>query len=327
VPHEIAAKPTRRRPMSIEATVYGSGDGEPLGFIGLGKMGAPMAGRLLARGHRLVVHDAVPAAGEPLLARGAKWAPSPAVVAREARTIMTIVPSSREVSALAHGDEGLLAGLQRGALVVEMTSADPSATRALAVEVVARGAALIDAPVSGGVIGATAGTLAIMVGGDAGLLARVRPILEVMGDKIFHAGPVGAGHAIKLVNNACSAAALAMTIEAVAVATRAGLDPARAVEIIQASSGRSNATETKFPRFILNGRFDAGFAIRLMAKDLAGYERLAEETGVGARFGAAAAALYREALERGLAESDHTAIAKLIEERTGTRLRAGSGGA
>ena len=114
--------------------------------------------------------------------------------------------------------------------------------------------------------------------------------------------------------------------KAVAVAAKAGVDPARAVEIIQASSGRSNATETKFPRFILNGRFNAGFAIRLMAKDLAGYERLAEETGVGSRFGAAAVALYREALERGLAESDHTAIAQPIEERTGIRLRAGSGG-
>jgi 3-hydroxyisobutyrate dehydrogenase len=312
--------------MSMEPTVYGSAEGGPVGFIGLGQMGAPMAGRLLAKGYPLVVHDVAPAAAEPLLARGAKWAPSAAALAREARTIITIVPSSKEVRALAAGPDGLLAGLQRGALVVEMTSADPSATRELAAQVAERGGALIDAPVSGGVIGATAGTLAIMVGGDAALLALVRPLLDVMGDKIFHAGPVGAGHAIKLVNNACSAAALVMTIEAIAVAAKAGVDPARAVDIIQASSGRSNATETKFPRFILNGRFDAGFAIRLMAKDLAGYERLAEETGVGARFGAAAAALYREALERGLSESDHTAIVQLIEERTGIRLRAGSGG-
>jgi 3-hydroxyisobutyrate dehydrogenase len=313
--------------MSIEPVVYGSGDGGPVGFIGLGKMGGPMAGRLLARGHALVVHDAAPAAAEPLLARGAKWAPSPAAVAREVRTIITIVPSSREVRALTQGPGGLLETIQPGALLVEMTSADPSVTRELAARVAERGASLIDAPVSGGVRGAEAGTLAIMVGGDAALLTRARPLLEVLGDKIFHAGPVGAGHAIKLVNNACSAAALAMTVEAVAVAVKAGLDPARAVEIIQASSGRSNATETKFPRFILNGRFDAGFAIRLMAKDLAGYERLAEETGVGSRFGAAAAALYREALERGLGESDHTAIAQLIEDQTGIRLRAGSGGA
>jgi 3-hydroxyisobutyrate dehydrogenase len=139
--------------MSIEATVYGSGDGGPLGFIGLGKMGAPMAGRLLAKGYTLMVHDVAPAAAEPLLARGAKWAPSPAAVARETRTIITIVPSSREVRTLADGPEGLLAGLQGGALVVEMTSADPSATRALAAEVAARDAALIDAPVSVGVDG------------------------------------------------------------------------------------------------------------------------------------------------------------------------------
>src|SRR5882724_654747 len=257
VPHEIAAIATRRSPMSIEATVYGSG------------AGGPMAGRLMDHGYPLVVHDAAPAAAEPLLTRGAKWAPTPAALAAQVRTMVTIVPSSREVRAVVTGHDGLLEGLQAGSLLVEMTSADPSETRAIAALVAARGATLIDAPVSGGVRGARAGTLAIMVGGEAALLERVRPMLAALGDKIFHAGPVGAGHAIKLVNNTCSAVALVMTAEAVAVAAKAGVDPARAVEIIQASSGKSNATETKFPRFILNGAFDAGFAIRLMAKDLA----------------------------------------------------------
>jgi 3-hydroxyisobutyrate dehydrogenase len=175
--------------------------------------------------------------------------------------------------------------------------------------------------------GAKAGTLAIMVGGQAALLERVRPMLAAMGDKIFHAGPVGAGHAIKLVNNTCSAVALVMTAEAVAVAAKAGVDPARAVEIIQASSGKSNATETKFPRFILNGAFDAGFAIRLMAKDLGGFERLARETGAESKLATIAAELYRTAIERGLGEEDHTAVVRLIEEWTQTRLRAGTGGA
>jgi 3-hydroxyisobutyrate dehydrogenase len=191
--------------MSIEPVVYGGGEGGPLGFIGLGKMGAPMAGRLLARGVPLLVHDVTPAAAEPLLAAGAKWAPSPAAVAREARVIFTIVPSSREVSALAHGDEGLLAGLQRGALLVEMTSADPSETRALAERVAARGAALIDAPVSGGVIGASGRSLSWWAGTPRARAGAARYWND--GHKIFR-GPSGHGPRHQARQQRLSAAAL-----------------------------------------------------------------------------------------------------------------------
>ena len=229
-----------------------------------------------------MVNDIRPEAARPLAARGATWAASPAEVAAAAQTVITILPTSREVREVLLGAKGLLDALRPGSLVLEMTSADPSATRELEREVAARGSALIDAPVSGGVRGAVEGTLAIMVGGDPALLERARPVLACMGKNIFHAGPVGAGHAIKLVNNMCSGGILALTIEAVAVAARAGVDPTRAVEILQASSGRSNASDNKFPRFILNGAFDAGFAIRLMMKDLDGYGRLAQEAGVPA---------------------------------------------
>jgi 3-hydroxyisobutyrate dehydrogenase-like beta-hydroxyacid dehydrogenase len=287
---------------------------ETIGFIGLGNMGAPMAGRLIDAGNPLVVHDVREAAAGPLLARGARWAASPAEVAGAAQTVITILPTSREVRHVLLGPKGLLDALRPGSLVIEMTSADPSATRELEPEVTARGSALIDAPVSGGVRGATEGTLAIMVGGDAALL-----------EHIFHAGPVGAGHAIKLVNNMCSGGILALTIEAVAVAARAGVDPQRAVEIIQASSGRSNASDYKFPRFILSGGFDAGFAIRLMMKDLDGYGRLAQEAGVPSPVARAAAEVYRLAMARGMAEQDHTAIARIIEEAAGVSLRSEGG--
>ena len=282
--------------------------GDTIGFIGLGNMGAPMAGRLLDAGYSLVVHDAREAAAGPLRARGAA-------------TVITILPTSREVRQVLTGPKGLLDALRPGSLLLEMTSADPSVTRELAAEVAARGSALIDAPVSGGVRGATEGTLAIMVGGDPALLERARPVLARMGKNIFHAGPVGAGHAIKLVNNMCSGGILALTIEAVAVAARSGVDPARAVEIIQASSGRSNASDYKFPRFILTGGFDAGFAIRLMMKDLDGYGRLAQEAGVPSPVARAAAEIYRLAMARGMGEQDHTAIARLIEEWAGVSLR------
>jgi 3-hydroxyisobutyrate dehydrogenase len=300
---------------------------EPVGFIGLGNMGAPMAGRLLDAGYPLVVHDMRAAAAAPLLARGARAAASPAEVGAAAATVITILPTSREVRQVLLGPKGLLDALRPGSLVLEMTSADPSATRELAGEVAARGSALVDAPVSGGVRGATEGTLAIMVGGDPALLERARPLLASLGQNIFHAGPVGAGHAIKLVNNMCSGGILALTIEAVAVAARSGVDPARAVEIIQASSGRSNASDYKFPRFILSGGFDAGFAIRLMMKDLDGYGRLAQEAGVPSPVARAAAEIYRLAMARGMAEQDHTAIAKLVEEWAGVALRSQGGAA
>jgi len=298
---------------------------EQIGFIGLGNMGVPMAGRLIDGGYSLVVNDIRHDAARPLLARGATWAASPAEVAAAAQTVITILPTSREVREVLLGRKGLLDALRPGSLVLEMTSADPSVTRELEREVATRGSALIDAPVSGGVRGAVEGTLAIMVGGDPALLERARPVLARMGKNIFHAGPVGAGHAIKLVNNMCSGGILALTIEAVAVAARAGVDPTRAVEILQASSGRSNASDNKFPRFILNGAFDAGFAIRLMMKDLDGYGRLAQEAGVPSPVARAAAEIYRVAMARGMAEQDHTAIARIIEEWAGVSLRSQGG--
>ena len=280
-----------------------------LGFIGTGRMGAPMAGHLIAAGYELVVHDAHPGAARALVERGAEWAASPADVAKRAETIITIVPSSREVEAVLGA---MLSALDRRHLLIEMTTADPSSTRRLAKDVAARGAAMIDAPVSGGVRGANEATLSIMVGGEPADLARARPILEKLGKKIFHVGGIGTGHAMKLVNNVTSAACLLATAEAVVVALRAGIDPARAVEILAASSGRSNASEWKFPQFILTGRFDAGFTIALMNKDLAGFMRLADETGVEAPVAAAAAEYFRRAMQGPLAAEDHTAIVKLL---------------
>ena len=282
-----------------------------VGFIGVGRMGLPMAGHLIDAGHELVVYDARPAAVDPLLDRGAMLADSPRAVAEAAEIVITIVPSSREVEAVV---TDLLPALGPLHLLVEMTTADPSVTRRLAAQVEERGARFIDAPVSGGVKGAVEGTLAIMAGGEVADVERARPLLERMGKRIFHVGPVSTGHAMKLVNNITSAACLAATAEAIAVATRAGIDPARAVEIIAASSGRSNASDWKFPQFILPGRFDAGFAIALMTKDVNGFARLAEELGFDAPVCAAATEYFRRALAAGLGDADHTAIVKLIDK-------------
>jgi 3-hydroxyisobutyrate dehydrogenase len=276
-----------------------------IGFIGLGNMGAPMAGHLLAAGHPLVVHDLRPEAAGPLVTRGARWAASPRAVAEMASTVITIVPSAREVEALVGA---MLPALGPEHLLIEMTTSDPSVTRRLARQVAERRAALVDAPVSGGVRGAEQATLSIMVGGETAEVERARPILESMGRKVFHVGGVGTGHAMKLVNNMTSAACLTATAEAIVVAMRAGIDPARAVEIIAASSGRSDAVERKFPQFILPGTFDSGFSLALMTKDVDGFMRLAAEVGYEPEVTAGAVRLFRRAMEGPLARADHTSI-------------------
>lgn len=281
------------------------------GFIGLGNMGMPMAGHLLDAGVPLVVYDVRADAAAPLLRRGACAAASPAAVAEAASTVITIVPSSREVRALV---DAMLPSLGTGHLLIEMTTSDPSVTRELAARVAERGARLVDAPVSGGVKGAVERSLAIMIGGDPADVVRARPLLTLMGRNLFHVGGVSTGHAMKLVNNVTSAACLMATAEAVAVAMRAGIDPARAVEVIAASSGRSNASDLKFPRFILNGRFDSGFALALMRKDVDGFLRLADELGVDAPVAVAAAEYFRRAMGTPLASADHTEVVTLLGE-------------
>jgi 3-hydroxyisobutyrate dehydrogenase len=287
-----------------------------IGFIGTGRMGRPMASHLIAGGHSLVVHDARREAAAPLEARGAVWADSPAEVARRATTVIMIVPSSREVEAVV---TAMLPELTAAHLVVDMTSADPGSTRRLAKEVEGRGARMIDAPVSGGVGGAERATLSIMVGGETADVARAKPLLELMGRNIFHVGGVGTGHAMKIVNNVLSATCLTATAEALVVAMRAGIDPARATEILAVSTGRSDASMRKFPEFILPGGFNSGFLMALMDKDLRGFMKLCDEVGFEPRVTAEAVAWFRRAMQTPLAAGDHVEVVKLIGYPGGTR--------
>lgn len=296
-----------------------------VGFIGTGQMGRPMAERLLAAGFALTVHDCRPEAAQPLLARGARWAETPAAAAAGTERILTVLPSSVEVEAVILGPDGVLERLTPGAIVLDLSSSDPSSTRRLAARIAERGGIMLDAPVSGGVMGAREGRLAIMVGGPLEAFEACRPLLAAMGSKLFHVGGHGTGHAMKAVNNACSAACLLITAEAVAVAAKAGIDPARTVEILQAGSGRSNASDYKFPEFVLTGRFDAGFALGLLAKDLDGYLRLAREVGVPSLVGGPVAELYRLAVALGMATENHTAVVRLIEAWAGVELRGKPG--
>jgi 3-hydroxyisobutyrate dehydrogenase-like beta-hydroxyacid dehydrogenase len=204
--------------------------------------------------------------------------------------------------------------------VVDLSSSRPLVTQQTAAELARMGLAFLDAPVSGGVARAREGDLAIMVGGEPAVVERVRPVLEVIGRHVMHVGAVGAGHTAKAINNLISAATLAISAEGIILGARAGLDPAVLVGVINKSSGRSNSTELKFPRYVLNRRFDAGFSIGLMFKDLGIGQDLADQLHVPMMASSAVRQLWGYAMAHGGADDDHTAIVRYLEELAGVTL-------
>ncbi|MFB9831898.1 NAD(P)-dependent oxidoreductase [Actinoallomurus acaciae] len=287
-----------------------------IGFVGLGNMGEPMARLLAGAGHDLHVYDAGPAARERLDGvAGIRVAKTAADVADGADAVILMLPDSDVVEAVLLGD-GLLGRAVPPTVIVDMSSSVPARTRALADRAAERGVPLIDAPVSGGVTGARGGALTIMVGGPAETVARVRPVLDVLGSSVVHAGErPGAGHAVKALNNLMSAAHLLVSSEALIAGREFGLDPAVMLDIVNGSSGRSGSTQTKWPRFILPGGFDSGFALRLMLKDMRVALDLEDATGTPAPLSRAAVDAWAEAAEALPADADHTEIARWLEAR------------
>ncbi len=241
-----------------------------IGFVGLGAMGRPMARRLVEGGLAVTVFDIDPAATQRVVdeAPGATAAASLAALG-EAELVITMLPDSNVVDATVSGPQGLASRLRPGSTIVDMSSSEPARTRALAQQLLAQGIAMLDAPVSGGVRRAVDGTLAIMVGGPEAVLERWRPVLALLGRTVTHVGAAGAGHAAKALNNYVSAAGLVAACEALVMARAFGLDPGVLNDVLNQSTGRNNSTENKVRQFILSGRFDAGFSMRLMGKDLA----------------------------------------------------------
>ncbi|MGH3390648.1 MAG: NAD(P)-dependent oxidoreductase, partial [Actinomadura sp.] len=239
------------------------GPGTVIGFVGLGNMGSPMVERLLAAGYGVRAYDTDPAArGRFARTPGATVAEALAEVADGAHAVVLMLPDSAAVRAvLLDGD--LLAHLTPGTVLLDMGSSEPFVTRELAATADGRGVPMVDAPVSGGVQGARKGTLTIMTGGAPAPVAAVRPLLEVLGGKVLHVGPAGAGHALKALNNLLSATHLLVSSEAVLAGREFGLDPVVILEAINGSSGRSGSTETKWPKFMLDRAFDSGFGLRL----------------------------------------------------------------
>jgi 3-hydroxyisobutyrate dehydrogenase-like beta-hydroxyacid dehydrogenase len=292
-----------------------------IGFIGLGNMGAHMARRLVEAGHRVVVYDTRQEAIGHLAALGAVAARSPKEVADAAETVMASLPTPEIVLEVATGPDGVMAG-KRVRRFVDLSTTGSAMAQRIFRMLAARNIVQIDAPVSGGVRGAEKGTVAVMASGPSADVAAVEPALKVIG-KFFYIGErPGAGQTMKLCNNVLSAAAMAATSESMVTGVKAGLDPRVMLDVINASTGRSTATEQKFPDIILPGRFNLGFTAGLMMKDVNLFISEAKALGVPIPVIEAVAALLKLTCDELGPDQDITTIVQPLEKRAGVKVRA-----
>jgi 3-hydroxyisobutyrate dehydrogenase len=289
-----------------------------IGFIGLGRMGEPMAECLIRAGFSVIGQDAVPGRAAEFAARtGASAAETPFEAVANAHAIITMLPSSREVATVI---EAALPAFYPGQLVLEMSSGAPDVTKTLGEKLRALGVAMIDAPVSGGVSRARDGTLAIMAGGSDEDLDRAEPILRATGTTIHRVGGLGAGQAMKALNNLVSAAGFLAGIEVLLVGQRFGLDPERMVDVLNASTGMTNSSLKKFKQFVLSRKFDSGFGLDLMLKDLTIALDLARQTDTPAPFSAQCRELAAASVAQLGKGRDHTEFARVSEILAGCEL-------
>lgn len=288
-----------------------------IGFIGLGMMGYPMAHLLAQAGHTLAVMDLNSATASRFVTEH-----NGAVVAADVKDLhdadiaITMLPDSNAVEAMvlgSSGKPGLRELLRRGATVVDMSSSEPMRSRELAKTLAASGVNYLDAPVSGGVKRAMDGSLAVMVGGDADVLAQCEDVLKTMGKNLTHVGPHGAGHAMKALNNYVSAAGLVATVEALHVGKAFGLDPDLMVSILNSSTGKNNTTENKAKQFMLSGAFDSGFSLSLMAKDLGISMGLGRAMNYPMQLGEDVLQIWRDANQTLGKGADHTEMYRFLD--------------
>jgi 2-hydroxymethylglutarate dehydrogenase len=283
-----------------------------VGFIGVGNMGNPMAANVLKAGFPMTVFDLNPKAMENLVKGGAKAAASAREVVERSEVILTSLPASPHVEAAYLEAGGLIASAKAGTILIDLSSVLPSTPRKIEPVAKAKGVGFLEAPVSGGVTGAAAGTLALMVGGDAETLKRAEAVLKPIGPNIFHVGPVGAGNTIKAINNMMASVNSLAMMEGVALGVKAGLDPMMIYEVVKASSGGSKALE-RIPRAIVPRNFEPGFKVALMNKDLETFNTIAKELHVPVSFSNVAQRYQQAAMAAGLSEQDTTAAMIIIE--------------
>jgi 3-hydroxyisobutyrate dehydrogenase len=291
-----------------------------VGFVGLGQMGLPMARNLLKAGFPLIVHNRSRGKADALAAEGAQVATSPAEVAAECDLFLSCVPRPPDVEKVFLGEDGAVSTARRGQVLCDMSTVDPDTHRRIAAATAARGAAYLDAPISGGTSGAREATLSIMVGGSAEAFERARPAFEAMGKSIYHIGPVGAGATVKLVNQMMGAIANCAVVEGLVLGTKAGIEPQLLVDIVSRSSGNSAALAGMAPN-ILRRNFEPGFTLDLMHKDVSLAVEMARRLGVRTLLGGLAEQVVQEARAAGLGERATFALIQPLEQNAGVEVR------
>ena len=296
-----------------------------IGFIGTGLMGRPMATHLANAGHTLILFDAnEKACTEAAAAIGdnASVAKTPRAVAEASDIIFTMLPDGKIVQKVVMGKDGILEGIKPGTLLVDTSSAEPWLTEETAKAVLDHKASMVDAPVSGAVWGAEEGNLVFMVGGDKGDVARVRPLLDIMGREVFHLGKLSSGHAMKCINNAITATTLTATAEGLVAGQNYGLDPAIMVDVMNESTGGSWITQTHFHQRVFNRTFDDPFKLELMLKDVGISVDLARSQGVPTPLLAQTQQLWRMADNAVGAGASVSELVRWVENQSGTELKS-----
>jgi 2-hydroxymethylglutarate dehydrogenase len=289
------------------------------GFIGVGNMGNPMAFNVLKAGFTMTVFDVNARAMENLIQAGARKAGSAPEVVDGADIVLTSLPASPDVEAVYLDRGGLVDRAKPGTILIDLSSVLPSTPKKIEPRAKARGVHFLEAPVSGGVTGARAATLAIMVGGDAEPLSRAQPVLKAIGPNIFHVGTVGSGNTMKAINNMMSCVNALAMMEGLVLGVKAGLDPMTIYDVVKASSGGSKALE-RIPRAIVPRDFAPGFKVALMNKDLDTFNTIARELHVPVSFSNVAQRYEQAALAAGLGEQDTTSVLQIIERLAATQV-------
>jgi 3-hydroxyisobutyrate dehydrogenase len=294
-----------------------------IGFIGLGAMGSPMSKNLIKKGYKLTVYDIIKERMEVSVNLGAQAASSSKEVAERSQVIITMVPSSPNVREVILGREGVIEGIKKGSVVIDMSTIDPLTTREIAKILLDKGVTMLDAPVAKGVSAAIAGSLAIFVGGERGVYEKCKDILSAMGTDIHYVGDIGAGEVVKIVNNLMLATTMCSLAEALVLGVKAGVEPEVLVNALSQGSGNSFVLENHVKNFVLKGKFEKGvFPVDYMIKDLG----LALVTGAGHHvplyFGALASQAYELARAAGHSQEYHPVVIRPLEEFTGVKVRA-----
>ncbi|MBI4081345.1 MAG: NAD(P)-dependent oxidoreductase [Candidatus Lambdaproteobacteria bacterium] len=292
-----------------------------LGFIGVGNMGGPMCRNLIKKDFQVAVYDLNPEAVARCTKLGATTAKSAQEIAAQSDVVFTSLPGPAEIEAVALGKGGILEGAHPGMVYVDLSTDSPSLARRLAAEFDKRGIPMLDAPVSGGVTGAEAGTVSVIVGGPKEVYDQVMPMFQAIGKNVYHMGDHGAGCIAKLVNNMLSFINFSALSEGMMLGVKAGVDPKKLLDVISTSSGNSNAV-TKISRKVFTGNYKAEFALDLAHKDLRLALQLGDEQGVPLMFGGLLVNLMRNARAKGFGTLDSSAMMRLLEEAMQTQIRA-----